>query len=289
MLHALAVSPSLRAWGLLLLSAVLLTLVTRTWFNHWLLGGVLAHAGRFQRQLLQLIRTPGNVVHEGGHAVGFLLAGYRVTRISFWFIDPQERGFCEAGRPWAPWACSFLSRLIASPAPLFAGALVLRLGAQLLEVPTQALNRVGLLPLRLGAEALSAVIPGLSGWVQPLMPRTSPELAWAGLETLGSWLVTPWGALQAVGFVFLLLSLSLDLGPSWEDTRSAAPALAVVTVVLVGAVLVAQVVPGVQPFWRGLEPELARAIVWVTEPLSAALLLLVAAGLLLTPLRLLAR
>lgn len=285
MLDALLLSSSLRAWGLLLVLSVALTLVSRTWYNRWLLGGVLSKAGSYQVSLLQLIRTPGNVVHEGGHAIGFLLAGYRVTRISFWFLDKQGRGFCEAGRPWAPWASDFLARLIASPAPLFAGALVLRLGADLLQVPTRALLPLGLLPLRLGLEALSPWVVSLRPLARSLASQTSSEVAWRGLETVHQWLLSPWGWLQAVGFVFLLLALSLDLAPSWEDTRSCAPAVGLVTLGIGGAVLLAMQVPQLRPYWKSVEPWLTQGIGWISEPLSTALLILVAVGILLTPLR----
>lgn len=256
---------ALYAWGELLALAVVLSVLTRTFYAHWLLGGFLAKAGRFTYHALQVLRTPGNITHEGGHAIGFLVAGYRVTGISFWFTDAQGRGYCQAGAPWAPWASGFLARLIAAPAPLFAGVLVLRLGAYGLDVPApfmKSLTRESL--LQPGRFPWRSVLDALAGWVQ-----------------------TPVGALQALGFVALILSLSLDLAPSWEDVRSLSLSVLIVTAFLLLGTFLTPHVPVLQAPWHWLDLKLLSLIGWVQAPLWWGLALLVLVGLLLTPVRLL--
>lgn len=255
---------ALYAWVELLILGILLSILTRTYYSHWLLGGFLAKAGRFTYHALQVLRTPGNITHEGGHAIGFLVAGYRVTGISFWFTDPQGRGYCQAGAPWAPWASGFLARLVAAPAPLFAGVLVLRLGAEALDVPPRFMAS-------LTRERL-------------LQPARYP---WRSvLDALAEWVTTPVGALQALGFVALILSLSLDLAPSWEDVRSLSLSVVLVTAMLLLGTFLTPYVPVLQEPWHWLDQKLLSLILWVQAPLWWGLALLVVVALLLTPVRL---
>lgn len=75
-----------------------------------------------------LIHAPGNVFHESAHALGMLVAGYRVARIRFVFNcdRPGAMGYCQAGEPWAFWANRPLLALLSAPAPVILGALAFR-------------------------------------------------------------------------------------------------------------------------------------------------------------------
>lgn len=71
-----------------------------------------------------VLHAPGNVFHELAHATGFLVAGYRIDRIRFFFNDDQGGGgYCRSGAPWAPWANPPLRALLAASAPLILGSL----------------------------------------------------------------------------------------------------------------------------------------------------------------------
>lgn len=276
-------SQALLAWGELLLVGVLLSMLTRLWYTRWLLGGLLFPTGRFAQPLMQILRTPGNITHEGGHAIGFLLCGYRVTGISFWFTDPQGRGYCQAGAPFAPWASPLLARLIASPAPLFAGALVLRGAAWLLEVPrtfTQPMAHS-----QVGQTVMQAVVAGEAGLMSELVPWSN--LSWEALGMAGwNWISTPIGALQAIGFLFLIMSLSIDLAPSWEDVKSLSLPAFLVTSFLLVTTLCIRWIPALEPFWRTLDGTLAHGLRWIAEPLWWSLFLLLGMACILTPVRL---
>lgn len=257
-------SLALNAWLDLLIIGLLVGLVSRLWFTRWLLGGLLFPLGGWAPKLMQVLRTPGNITHEGGHAVGFLVAGYRVTSIGFWFTDPQERGYCQAGAPWAPWASSFLARLIASPAPLFAGALMLKLSAYWLHVPTFMLSQLGKAQLM--------------AWER--LPFS------ALFNALVVWWSEPVGILQGVAFLLLVLSFSLDLAPSKEDLRSLSVPALMVTVLLSVAPILDRWQGGFRELYRPIDLFLTRGLIWIAEPLWWSLALLIACGLVLTPIRL---
>lgn len=257
-------SLALNAWLELLIVGTLVGMVARLWFTRWLLGGLLFPLGSWAPKLMQVLRTPGNITHEGGHAVGFLLAGYRVTGIGFWFTDPQQRGYCQAGNPWAPWASQLLARLVASPAPLFAGALMLKGAAQLLSVPSLLMTQLGKSRL-LTWEKLPLGVMADSFW---------------------HWISEPVGLLQASTFLLLVLSFSLDLAPSWEDLKSLSLPAVLVTLLLGAAPLLGQHVPAFQPLWQPVDVQLSRGLVWLGEPLWWSLALLLLSGLILSPIRL---
>jgi|GEM_PF-3519839 len=242
-----------------------LGVVSRVWLARWIVGGLLVPAGRYVQSAYQILRTPGNITHELGHAVGFLLTGYRVLEIRFWFNDPARRGYVKAGRPFAPWARPLIARLIASPAPLLSGALALQACALWLQVPP----------------ALTAAFtPGPS-----LLPTSARlELGWQATLT---WLTTPGGPAQAVGFALLALSLGIDLAPSWEDVRSLMWPLTAFAGLLLGIDLAAQRWPALRPVVEGIDPWIAAGFHWIAGPLWWALIALIGLSLLLLPVRLL--
>jgi hypothetical protein len=249
----------------LVMLSLALGVVSRMWFARWLLAGLLAPAGRYFPTAYQLLRTPGNIVHEVGHAVGYLIAGHRVSGMRFWFNDPARRGYVQAGSPYAPWGHPYLARLVASPAPLLAGALALQACARVLEVP---------------AAVPAAFRPGPSIWPEPARLK----LAW---QALTAWCAAPYGALELGLFVLLAVSLGIELAPSREDLGALAWPAVVLALMLLGIELVAARLPEVRAPLHWIDGTFAAAFHWLSGPLWWTLIALVGVGVLLTPVRLL--
>lgn len=72
-----------------------------------------------------LVRLPGNLLHEMAHAVGFLVTGYTVARLTVSLLDPKGRGGAQPGPAWLPVARPWFTNLVAPVAPVVAGALAL--------------------------------------------------------------------------------------------------------------------------------------------------------------------
>jgi len=249
----------------LLTIGVILGLVSRLLLARWLVGGLLAPAGRYFRALYQIFRTPGNIVHELAHAVGYWISGYRVTTIRFWFNDPDARGYVQAGAPYAPWGRPWLARLLASPAPLLAGALVLQLTATWLEVPQETL---GLL------------------WQDGALTGNGPQWSHVG-EAVVHWARSPLGGFKVAGFFVLALSIGVETAPSGTDCRILAQPLLFGIVLLLAAYTLAYHWPPALPAWRWIAPWLEQAFLWLAEPLAWATVALLVVTLVLTPMRLL--
>ncbi len=131
-----AVLMSLQPFLPLTASLLCLYFLSSLAFQH-LLGGIatsLPRASLAQKAFL-VLRAPGNIVHESSHALATLLSGYRVAELRFCFQDPQGRGWCRPGRPFAPWAHPLLVRLLSGLAPLAAGTAVIGLLARWTGVP----------------------------------------------------------------------------------------------------------------------------------------------------------
>jgi len=182
--------------------AALLYIASRLLFV-WALESVAGRA-RWRRFLLGILRGPGNILHEVSHAVGYVVAGYRVRRIVPFFIGREGRGRCQPGRPWSPLALPWLAAGVAGLMPLLTGALVLQ---------------------------------GLSWW---LGVPADPELLGrvASWREFGDVLVgLDYHAWQTWVFLYLAMSVGAELAPSDVDFRRSLPALVVVTLVGVGLVV----------------------------------------------------
>lgn len=241
---------------------IALALVSRIWFARYLIRGLLAPAGRHFRIVYQLLRTPGNLIHETSHAMGLLIAGVRIADLRFWFNDPEGRGYVLAGPAYAPWGRPLLARLLAAPAPLLAGALALQAAARLLEVPYDTLM------LHVGPHHWPGRAQLLHVW-----------------ETIRSWLWTPTGALQAFLFGFLALSIGLELAPSKEDLKELAWPLFLVAIVLGLMEGAWRQWPASRTYLSKPDHYVAAGLAWLSGPLGWTLFVLIALGLLLTPLR----
>jgi hypothetical protein len=77
--------------------------------------------------MFQVLRLPGNLLHELAHAVALLACGFTVVGFSVALFDPAGRGEVRPGPPWtrfaSVWAASFLSPI----APVFVGVPTLAL------------------------------------------------------------------------------------------------------------------------------------------------------------------
>lgn len=182
--------------------AALLYIASRLVFI-WALESVAGRA-RWRRFLLGILRGPGNILHEVSHAVGYVVAGYRVRRVVPFFLDREGRGKCQPGKPWSPLALPWLATGLAGLMPLLTGALVLQ---------------------------------GLSWW---LSVPDDPEL----LGRIGSWgeflsvlVGLDYHAWQTWVFLYLAMSVGAELAPSDVDLRRSLPALLVVTLVGAGLVM----------------------------------------------------
>lgn len=144
---------------------------------------------------VQLIRLPGNFVHELSHALAFLICGYRVKRLVLCLLDRAGAGVCQPGRPWSPIALPWLATGLAALAPLFTGALVLWGLAHVLGVPLEP-------PISLHA-------PG-----RTLLQGLSDTLLALDYDSWRTWL-----------FLYLAFTIGAELAPSQTDIRAGIPAL----------------------------------------------------------------
>ncbi len=166
--------------------AVILYAGSRLIFE-WVLRSA-AGPTRFRCLLVGILRLPGNILHECSHALGYLLAGYRVRQIIFFFVDPEGRGVCRPGKPWSPVALPWLATGAAALMPLLAGAMALQFLCKWLNVPGD--------PGQLVEGNLAAILLALD------------------FRSWQTWL-----------FVYLALSIGAELAPSEIDLRKSIPAL----------------------------------------------------------------
>ena len=225
--------------------AALLYIASRLIFI-WALESV-AGRSRARRVLLGILRGPGNILHEVSHAVGYVIAGYRVRRIVPFFIDREGRGRCQPGRPWSS-----------------------------LAVPILATGLAGLMPLLTGA----LVLQGLSWWLGvPDDPGLLGGSLWRG-QFLDVLVGLDYHAWQTWVFLYLAMSVGAELAPSDIDLRRSLPALLIVT--LVGAALMVAV-SSLEPDAR-LRHDLVIYLGWLMNWVSSVLDFgLVAIGLAMVP------
>ena len=174
---------------------LLLFVLSRALFG-WVLQ---AFASRNSRRrggwLLQLIRLPGNLVHELSHALAFLVTGYTVKRVVPCLWDRSGAGVCQPGRPWSPIAVPWLATGLAALAPLFTGAVALYAVAHLLDVPLEA--------------HLSLREPGRS-----VLHSIYGSLLLLDYSSWRTWL-----------FLYLAFTIGAELAPSRTDLALGIPAL----------------------------------------------------------------
>jgi hypothetical protein len=202
----MTISDMLLQLALVAVQGVVLFLLSRGLFI-WVLQSLAGRSSRrFGHKLLQLIRLPGNIVHETSHALAFLVGGFRVRRLVFCLVDPQGAGVCRPGKPWSPHAIPWLATGLAALAPLLVGALLLWLAAGFLDIP-------------------------LNGHLSPQSPARSLLDGF-----YSSLLAIDFSAWQTWLFLYLAFTVGAELAPSPRDLQLGLPALLLVTL-FCGAVL----------------------------------------------------
>ncbi len=194
--------------GVVVAEALVLYMLSRLLFA-WVLQSVASRNPRLRGgRLVQLLRLPGNLIHELSHAAGYLLFGYTVRRIILCIFDPRGRGSCQPGRPWLPLALPWLATGAAAIAPLLVGSLALRGTAQMLSVELQV------------APSAQSSIGGLL-----------VDNIWANVQVLDfhTW--------QTYLFLYLAFSIGSELSPSRADLQRSIPALLGVGTVLIALLL----------------------------------------------------
>jgi len=200
-------------------------------------------------KLLQLLRLPGNLIHETAHAVGYLICGYRVHRVVPCIFDAEGRGSCEPGRPWSPLAVPWLATGVAALLPLVLGTVVLRALVQALGIELQ--------PLQFTADNMgSLLIANISTTIK-------------GLD---------WSTWQTYLFLYLAFSIGAELAPSDLDLRHSLPAI------LVAAAGFALMIMGFSrlemhaPARIWFESNLGHGIAWLSALLEFGILATLIAG-----------
>lgn len=192
---------------LVVAEGVILFLLSRALFV-WVLQALASRNPRKRGGwLVQLVRLPGNLVHEISHALAFLICGYRVRRLVPCVFDREGRGACQPGRPWSPVALPWLATGVAALAPLIVGTLALYGVTRWLDLPLSA--------------NLSISAPG----------RSLIESLYSGLLSLD------YRSPQTWLFLYLAFTIGAELAPSGTDVRQGIPALLVVSLVTVAALL----------------------------------------------------
>lgn len=224
--------------------AAFLFVVSRLIFDHVLR----ATWGRApaRRLLVGILRAPGNILHETSHALGYLIAGFRVSRIVPFFLDHEGRGYCRAGPPWAPWAVPWAATGLAAIMPLLLGALGLWAVSRLLGVPQDPEA------LRMTADwrRLADILLGLDyhSW------RT-----WA--------------------FLYLALSIGAELAPSEIDLKASLPALAAAAAVMVLAIVAVAELDALAPHRHRVDVWAGWALSWASSILDFGIMALALVGI----------
>ena len=191
---------------LVALEAACLCLLSRILFAWGLVS--IATRRRGGGWLIQLLRLPGNLLHEISHAIGYFVCGYRVKRLTPCILDPKGRGICQPGAPWSPIAVPWLATGVAAIFPLIVGALVLRALAELLDIPFTA-----------GGTAPD------EGPVLGLLDSVRSTLQAMDYHDWRTYL-----------FFYLAFSVGSELAPSEVDLRRSMAPLGVIAAVLAGAI-----------------------------------------------------
>lgn len=199
------------------------------------------------RQLfVGILRAPGNILHEASHALGYLLGGYRVSRLVPFFLDEEGRGYCRAGARWAPWGVPWIATGLAALMPLAVGAVALWALSQILGVPEDP----DALVVTADWRRLVDILLGLDyhSW------RT-----WA--------------------FLYLALSIGAELAPSEIDLKASLPALAAAAGLLVAAVVAVAEVDALAPLRHEVDVYAGWGLSWAASILDFGIMALALVGI----------
>lgn len=210
----------------------------------WVLRGAWGRAPA-RRLLVSILRAPGNLLHESSHALGYLIGGYSVSRLVPAFVDPDGRGYCRPGRPWAPWAVPWLATGVAALLPLFIGAAALWGVSRALGVPDDP----AALAMTTDWRRLLDVLLGLD-----------------------------YGAWQTWLFLYLALSIGAELAPSDIDLKASLPALAVATVVTIGGILLIWELDALAPWRPAVDIYMGWALSWAASILDFGIMAVIVVG-----------
>lgn len=199
-----------------------------------------------RRLLVGILRAPGNLLHEASHALGYYVSGYRVARLVPFLVDPEGRGYCRAGRPWAPWAVPWIATGLAAIMPLATGAVAL-----------WGLSRVLGVPQDPDALTMSA------DW-----RRLVDILLGLDYHSLRTW-----------AFLYLALSIGAELAPSDIDLKASLPALAVVAAVLVGVIVAVAEIDQLAHFRHAVDVYAGWALSWASSILDFGIMALALVGI----------
>ncbi len=223
--------------------AILLYMLSRLIFV-WVLQSVASRNPRARGgRLVQLLRLPGNLIHELSHAAGYLLFGYTVRRMVPCIFDPRGRGSCQPGRPWSPIALPWLATGLAAIAPLLVGTLALRGAANMLAID------------------LHFATLAHAGFADLLVNNI-----WANLQALD------FNAWQTYLFLYLAFSIGSELAPSSTDVRRSIPALLSVGIGLIAAFIVLQRLPADTPICQFFTTHMDSALGWLQALLNFGIL-----------------
>ena len=235
-------SQLLERLALVAAQGVLLFVLSRALFV-WVLQAL---ASRDPRQrggwLVQVVRLPGNLIHEISHALGFVLCGYRVRRLIPCIFDKAGAGACRPGVPWSPIAVPWLATGVAALAPLFVGSLVLYGVAQWMQIP-------------LGEHPLSPSAPGRS-----VLQSLYHGLLALDYHSWRTWL-----------FLYLAFTLGAELAPSGTDVKLGVPALLAVGALTVALLLGLYQLAPAAPLRVTAVREVAQGLIWMSRIFSCAL------------------
>ncbi len=233
--------------GIVAAQTVLLYLVSRRLLLGLVLGTLAAHMrGWLGRGLINVLRLPGNLLHELSHAAGYIVSGYTIRDLGTCLSDRQGRGYCQPGKPWSPLHWMPLAAAVAAAAPLFVGAMALRLVAYALEIDLPAADVAG----EGIKSAADHVLADVAGFL-------------TGLD---------WRAWQTYVFWYLALSIGAELAPSDVDLRRGGLVLGLVICLFV---LTIYAVPhmSVRPdFGEALYRLVARGLSMLSTALFAGLI-----------------
>jgi hypothetical protein len=236
----------------LLVQALLLMLLSRLLFRSM----VAAFADRRGGGLITVLRGPGNFLHETGHALGYLIFGYRIAHIVPCLWDPRKSGVCVRGKQWSPIAFPWLADGAAALMPLVVGSVTLVVVGWALGITDHRTEQLG---TDMG-----------------MFPAAADQFVLL-LKSLD------WHRWQTYVFLYAALTIGAEISPSTTDLHYAIPAVVSIAFSLAATVWVSQHASGP----RNLLIVCADRLLPVVQKLSAiwglAIILLMATAAVTLP------